>query len=468
MRPALLAVVMLLAAPAAASAQISETLSIPTADGDRIHVEIQRAGDARARPGDPHVLAVQRARRGHAAEPGQRRRSAQRYVPRGYARAVADVLGTRNSSGCWDYGGRAGDAVRRRPRQRARAAAVVQRQGRDDRRLLRRHDREHGRERAAPRGASPRSSPRPRSAAGTATPTATASATLGNSQHPTDEGFDTPLAFDFGFGRTPPTQVTPQLVDALAEPRQPVRRPPSTPRAATTRSPDYDEFWHERDYRGADYDVPALIVHGWQDFNVRQSEGIDLFAALGRRPLKLVPVPGRARARRARELPAAARHVLRAHAQGRRNGVEDTAPVLTEGTDGVFRERAELAAARHEDAHDRAARPTEWTETGANTEEHGRAVPRHGAADAPTSRIAGAPVLRATVSRRRRPRPSDADARRHRARRHDHADHARLPQPPLPQRPGARGAGAGEHAGRPRRSRSHRRTRSSAPATASG
>jgi X-Pro dipeptidyl-peptidase len=29
----------------------------------------------------------------------------QRYVPRGYARAVADVLGTRNSSGCWDYGG---------------------------------------------------------------------------------------------------------------------------------------------------------------------------------------------------------------------------------------------------------------------------------------------------------------------------------------------------------------------------
>ncbi|HEX5782096.1 MAG TPA: CocE/NonD family hydrolase, partial [Solirubrobacteraceae bacterium] len=29
-----------------------------------------------------------------------------RYLPKGYARAVADVLGTRNSSGCWDYGGR--------------------------------------------------------------------------------------------------------------------------------------------------------------------------------------------------------------------------------------------------------------------------------------------------------------------------------------------------------------------------
>ena len=39
----------LLAGPAAASAQISETLSIPTADGDRIHVEIQRPADARSR-----------------------------------------------------------------------------------------------------------------------------------------------------------------------------------------------------------------------------------------------------------------------------------------------------------------------------------------------------------------------------------------------------------------------------------
>src|SRR5688500_2708069 len=27
------------------------------------------------------------------------------WVPKGYARAVADVLGTRGSTGCWDYGG---------------------------------------------------------------------------------------------------------------------------------------------------------------------------------------------------------------------------------------------------------------------------------------------------------------------------------------------------------------------------
>ena len=45
------------------------------------------------------------------------------------------------------------------------------------------------------------------SAAGTATPTATACATC-NSEVPSDEGFDTPLAFDFGFARTPPSDPT--------------------------------------------------------------------------------------------------------------------------------------------------------------------------------------------------------------------------------------------------------------------
>ena len=43
----------------------------------------------------------------------------QRYVARGYARAVADVLGTRNSSGCWDYGGLKRAAVGRGSRERA-------------------------------------------------------------------------------------------------------------------------------------------------------------------------------------------------------------------------------------------------------------------------------------------------------------------------------------------------------------
>ena len=86
-------------------------------------------------------------------------------------------------------------------------------------------------------------------------------------------------------------------------------------------SPDYDDFWDERDYR-RDYDVPALIVHGWQDFNVRQSEGIDLYAAQDGSPFtQALPVPGRARDAERGELPAAAgRGSSSARSRGSRTG----------------------------------------------------------------------------------------------------------------------------------------------------
>ena len=47
---------------------------------------------------------------------------------------------------------------------------------------------------------------------------------LGNSEKPSDEGFDTPLAFDYGITRTPPTQRTPQTARRDARPAEPVRR----------------------------------------------------------------------------------------------------------------------------------------------------------------------------------------------------------------------------------------------------
>jgi X-Pro dipeptidyl-peptidase len=47
-------------------------------------------------------------------------------------------------------------------------------------------------------------------------------------------------------------------------------------------SPDYDGFWLERDYRkdAAAFRASTLVVHGWQDYNVKQSEGVDLYEAL--------------------------------------------------------------------------------------------------------------------------------------------------------------------------------------------
>jgi X-Pro dipeptidyl-peptidase len=49
-----------------------------------------------------------------------------------------------------------------------------------------------------------------------------------------------------------------------------------------SKNPDYGPFWKERDYRkdAAKFRVPVLIVHGWQDYNVKQDEGLSLYDAL--------------------------------------------------------------------------------------------------------------------------------------------------------------------------------------------
>ena len=135
-------------APAAASAQaedtIYENLSIPTVDGDRIHVEVARPKGAAKAPViltySPYnslsegTVAEPRLRRAGAALPAQGLRAGGRRRARDAQ--LERLLGLRRAQGA---------AVGRRPRQRAREAAVGERQGRDDRRLLRRHDREHGR-----------------------------------------------------------------------------------------------------------------------------------------------------------------------------------------------------------------------------------------------------------------------------------------------------------------------------------
>jgi hypothetical protein len=78
------------------------------------------------------------------------------FVERGYAVALMDLRGTRNSSGCMQYGDRAEvfdtvDVIDWIADQE-----LVQRQGRHDRRLLRRHDRDRRGRRAADVGPPPR------------------------------------------------------------------------------------------------------------------------------------------------------------------------------------------------------------------------------------------------------------------------------------------------------------------------
>lgn len=98
-----------------------------------------------------------------------------------------------------------------------------------------------------------------------------------NSESATDEGFDTPLLFDHGFGDTvhldEPESITDRAAecDAVEHEMQ-----------AYSRNPDYSDFWVERDFttHAEDWTTNALIVHGWNDYNVKQYEATYLYEAL--------------------------------------------------------------------------------------------------------------------------------------------------------------------------------------------
>ncbi len=270
--------------PGAAQAQaedtIYESLSIPTVDGDRIHVEVARPKGA---PKAPVILTYSPY---NSLSEGTSPNLAYddlglRYLPKGYARAVADVLGTRNSSGCWDYGGRKEqqsgvdlvNALAAQPWSNGKVAMIGgSYDGTTANMVAARGDDAPGLAAIVPELAISR---------WYGYAYADGVRYLGNSQRPTDEGFDTPLAFDYGIARTPPTQRTPQTLDAMRDRMNPCDGVEHTIKGYDT-SPDYDGFWSERDYRkdAGSFRASTLVVHGWQDYNVKQSEGVDLYEAL--------------------------------------------------------------------------------------------------------------------------------------------------------------------------------------------
>ena len=270
------------AAPAARAEPVFEKYKVPTVGGAEINVEVMRPdGDARV----PVILTYSpyNTLAEYTAPNLANDGLGEQYVPRGYARAVADVLGTRNSSGCWDYGGadeqQSGvDLVNFLSSQPWSSGKVAMIGGSYDGTTA---------NMVAARGDDV-----PGLAA--IVPEAAISRWYGyaygngvryflNSEVPSDEGFDTPLAFDFGLARTPPTDPSdPLYAEKLASRANPCESVQHTLQGYD-RSPDYDDFWRERDYLkdAREFRAAVLLAHGWQDYNVKQDEGVRLFEALG-------------------------------------------------------------------------------------------------------------------------------------------------------------------------------------------
>jgi X-Pro dipeptidyl-peptidase len=280
MRRFLPAFISLLALPATAgAAQITETYRVPTVDGAEISVDVVRDDAAKGKV--PVVLTYSPYNTDAVDTGGSTVGDANTYVPKGYARAVADVLGTRASTGCWDYGG---------PKETQSGVDLVK--------FLAKQPWSNGN--VGMIGTSYNGTTANMVAAqGDKVPELKAIVPVagisrwygyaygngvrygGNSEKATDEGLDTPLLFDGQYGRTLPSPAEPYFSDVVAD-----RAAACDADTHTTHgydlSPDYDQFWVDRDYlrHAKDIKAAALVAHGWQDYNVKQEEGINLFEAL--------------------------------------------------------------------------------------------------------------------------------------------------------------------------------------------
>lgn len=328
-------------ADAAVSDEVYEIIHVPTGDGDLIRVEIWRDASIKDQP-----VLLTYSPYNSLAEPSPAKDSVGRtFVPQGYARAVADVLGTRGSTGCWDYGGVAeqqsgvdvvkhlaalpwsnGNVAMLGGSYNGTTATMVAARGEDVPELK------------------------------AIVPISGISRWYGyaygngvryflNSEVPSDEGFDTPLAFDLGFAKTVAADPMGQDFADTMRARAAECGAVEHTQEAYSRNPDYDDFWLERDYRkdASNFRAAVLLAHGWKDFNVKQQEATELYRDL--------PVDDPA-TEAAEGVPFKLMYLTQgAHSGGTRgsmwssllsdfldhtlrdadNGIEDRGPVFTEG-----------------------------------------------------------------------------------------------------------------------------------------
>ena len=87
-----------------------------------------------------------------------------------------------------------------------------------------------------------------------------------------EQGFDTPLGFDLGFGNTPPTDVGGEKwAERTASAMTPCDEVNHIENGYNV-NPDYDAFWLERDYAKDAHKItiPVLVAYNWGDWNVKQ------------------------------------------------------------------------------------------------------------------------------------------------------------------------------------------------------
>ena len=339
MRLALAVLVLLLLPAAAPAAVVKQEVRVPMRDGVELAVDLYLPDEAQSGQQVPVILTLTPYHHLYKPLGDGASLDGYRFTSQGYAFAVADVRGTYESGGCWDYGG------------------LHERQdGHDLVEWLGTQDFSNGK--VAMMGASydgttanAAAIERPPHLA-TIVPISSISRWYGYAYSAgvrhlvSGENADidppgvTPVDFMFAYGFLPPPEAGSIPAGAqIAQRWTPCDRAEQTAHGYDT-EPDYDDFWKERDYlRHADrVDIPTLVTHGLQDYNVHTWEGTQWFEAVRGEKALVIGQWGHAippwegwddflDAWFARWL------------KGEPNGIENHPPVIVQSTDGEFRFR---------------------------------------------------------------------------------------------------------------------------------
>ena len=269
------------AAPTAIDGSIQVSYIVPTRDADIYLEVVEPTSHGRVVPSPVILTYSPYSVLGRNGDAGH-------WNPLGYARAYADVIGTGNSGGCYDYGGnrekRTGhDVVEWIARQKWTTGKVGMLGGSYD------GTTQYATAVTHPKGLV------------TIVPEAAISrwydyAYAGGIRYTDsdedfgnegpgaagDEGVDTPLGFDYGFAIPPPTDVQdPRWQERVGSTLRPCDELQHTG-AGYNLTPDYDGFWMDRDYIHLlpTVRIPVLVASNWGDWNVKQKNGWDAYHAL--------------------------------------------------------------------------------------------------------------------------------------------------------------------------------------------
>jgi putative CocE/NonD family hydrolase len=154
-----------------------------------------------------------------------------------------------------------------------------------------------------------------------------------------EQGFDTPVSFDFGISTPPPTDVQgehwQERFTSSITPCDEVKHVQN----GYNPNPDYDAFWQERDYAkdAGKVTIPVLVALNWGDWNVKQDTGIRYWQALTHSTFRRLAVGTRWEGHGTpggESGYAALRHEWMDHfLRGARNAVPRTPEVISETSD---------------------------------------------------------------------------------------------------------------------------------------